>query len=524
MKKFAKLIDQIYFTSSNLTKLALLKSYFSITPDPDRGYAVAAIIGALELKLLKRTLIKEILYPQVDPYLFELSYDYLGDFAETVAYMWPDSPEAGSCALSLTETVTILSTAAAAELKKIVHDFLNQCTPTERWALLKLGLSNLRIGVSARLIKKALAEYGEKDINEIEEIWHTLSPPYLELFAWLEHKAPKPSTAEKIFFHPIMLSHPLSEKELAKLDLNEFYIEWKFDGIRVQLSYYKGQKALFTRTGENISHTFPDALLYIQSDVVLDAELVVKNAENFGSFNELQKRLNRKKTSKALLDTSPAHLILYDILAIEGEDLRSLPLAQRRLKLQAWYEAHPAVNMTLSPLLSFTDQQSLLTLRDLSASSYDSTTEGLMLKRKDSSYIGGRPAGLWFKWKRNPLLIDAVLMYAQRGHGKRSSYYSDYTFGLWQDDKFLPIGKAYFGFTDEEMKQLDKWIRHHTVNKFGPVREVEKALVLEIAFDAVHLSKRHKSGYALRFPRINRIRWDKPLAEVEPLAILAQFL
>ncbi len=239
-------------------------------------------------------------------------------------------------------------------------------------------------------------------------------------------------------------------------------------------------------------------------------------------FNDLQQRLNRKVVTKKLLHELPAGLILYDILSLNQTDLRHLPLIERREKLQAWVAAQRAPNILLSDLLI--PQASLHELKKSVLAENHPAVEGVMIKHKESPYLAGRPKGHWYKWKRDPLLIDAVLMYAQRGHGKRSSYYSDYTFGLWQNEQLLPIGKAYFVFTDEELMQLDKWIRHNTIERFGPVREVKKALVLEIAFDAVNLSSRHKSGVALRFPRIHRIRWDKPAQEADLLESLYQLI
>jgi DNA ligase-1 len=220
----------------------------------------------------------------------------------------------------------------------------------------------------------------------------------------------------------------------------------------------------------------------------------------------------------------PGHIILYDALGIEGRDLRSLPLVERKAEMRRWFAAAKPLGMELAEPLVFSSPGELQALRAEAARLASPHIEGLMLKRLDSAYVPGRPKGQWFKWKRDPLLVDAVVMYAQRGTGKRSSFYSDYTFGLWHNGALSPIGKAYFGFTDEELRELDKWVRNNTIARFGPVREVEKALVLEVAFDAVHRSTRHKSGVALRFPRINRIRWDKPARDADELQALAKLL
>jgi DNA ligase-1 len=239
------------------------------------------------------------------------------------------------------------------------------------------------------------------------------------------------------------------------------------------------------------------------------------------SFNDLQQRLNRKVPSAAMLAEYPAWVRLYDILDEAGEDLRALPFDARRRRLEQWYGAGPRPLLDLSPLVPFADWDELRRYREAARAR---GIEGLMLKRGDSAYVSGRPKGPWFKWKRGALTIDTVLMYAQRGHGKRSSFYSDYTVGAWRDGGLVPVGKAYSGFTDAELKQLDRWVRDHTVERYGPVREVSPKLVLEIAFDSVHRSTRHKSGLALRFPRVHRIRWDKPAAEADTVETLERLL
>ena len=237
-------------------------------------------------------------------------------------------------------------------------------------------------------------------------------------------------------------------------------------------------------------------------------------------FNDLQQRLNRKSPDARMLRDYPAAVRLYDMLREGDTDLRPLPFAERRRRLEAWY-GMPQPGLDLSPMIAFADWQALKALR---AGARERGIEGVMLKRADSAYVAGRPKGPWFKWKRGALTIDAVLMYAQRGHGKRSSFYSDYTFGTWQGDTLVPVGKAYSGFTDEELRRLDKWVRDNTINRYGPVREVVPGLVLEIAFDSVHRSNRHKSGVAIRFPRVHRIRWDKPYREADTLATLEQLM
>jgi DNA ligase-1 len=307
----------------------------------------------------------------------------------------------------------------------------------------------------------------------------------------------------------------------------DFRAEWKWDGIRVQLVADGDQRRIYSRGGEEIGKAFPDILDAMNFAAVLDGELLVaepgtSDPVEVASFNKLQQRLNRKTVTPRMLEEFPAHVRLYDLLDEQGEDLRAFPFDQRRQRLEAWLRAHPHPRFDLSPLIPFETWGELAELR---AKARSEAIEGLMLKRGDSLYMTGRVKGPWFKWKRDPLTIDAVVMYAQRGHGKRSSFYSDYTFGCWRDDgqggqEMVPVGKAYFGFTDAELKQLDKWVRDHTRSRFGPVREVEIGLVVEVAFDSVQRSTRHKSGVALRFPRISRLRWDKPAAEADRLETL----
>ncbi len=526
MRAFAELLDRLYFSHSNLAKSALLKDYLRQTPDPDRGWAVAAISGGLSFDLFKRSLVRDVILERTDPTLFALSYDYVGELSETVAHLWPSPPEP-PCPRELPplhEVIAEFRRRTKPEIRAYLTGLLDVSIPAQRWALLKLGTQSLRVGVSARFLKRVLADYGGVSLADVEEVWHGLTPPYEELFDWLEGHAPKPDTAEQVVFHPVMLANALDDADIGLITPDEFQVEWKYDGIRVQLVSLAAGKALFSRTGDEISAAFPDLLETVDFHAVLDGELVVRANGAIGSFNELQQRLNRKAPSAKLIAEAPAHLILYDVLRLGGQDLRALPLTERREHLDRWFIEQAPRAMDLAVPLPFDRPESLSRLRASAPELAGPYVEGLMLKRKSSPYIAGRPQGQWYKWKRDPLLVDAVLMYAQRGSGKRSSFYSDYTFGLWRDGELLPVGKAYFGFTDEELRQLDRWVRNNTISRFGPVREVEKALVFEVAFDSVHASTRHKSGVAMRFPRINRIRWDKPAEEADQLEALEKLI
>ncbi|MBV9735594.1 MAG: cisplatin damage response ATP-dependent DNA ligase [Acidisphaera sp.] len=523
MIAFADLLERLLFTPGRNAKIALLRRYFATQPDPDRGYGLAAVTGELSFAAAKPGLIRDLAAERTDPVLFAWSHDYVGDLAETVALMWPAAKTDGVTP-ALAEVVETLHTAPKPTLPGIVAGWLDASDASVRLALLKLITGGLRVGASARLAKIALAEIAQGRIapDEIEEVWHGLAPPYADLFAWIEGRGERPDPADAPVFRPMMLAHPLEAADLAVLDAQAFRAEWKWDGIRVQLVSTNGGRRVFSRGADDISAAFPEILDAMSFRAVLDGELLVLRDGVVAPFADLQQRLNRKTPGPGMLRDFPAGVRLYDILFDGIEDLRPLPFDARRLRLEQWYARERPQRMDLSEMIGFADIPALSAIRDGARAA---SIEGLMLKRGDSPYVPGRPRGQWWKWKRDPLTIDAVVMYAQRGHGKRSSYYSDYTFGLWRDDgaggqELVPVGKAYSGITDQELLFLDRWVRNHTIARFGPVREVEKTLVLEIAFDAAQLSGRHKSGVALRFPRIARLRTDKPASEADRLDAL----
>ncbi|WP_315783066.1 MULTISPECIES: ATP-dependent DNA ligase [unclassified Bradyrhizobium] len=618
MNRFAELLDRLAYEPGRNNKLRLLTSYFREVEDPDRGYALAALTGALSFKHAKPALIRDLIAARTDPVLFALSYDYVGDLSETVALMWSKggahqqqlvsgypppqpSPTRGegaelrlelaartasnsdsaidntipSTALSvpsplvgegqgggsptggpsnqpppghnnpppptLTEVVTTLRTLGKTEMPKQLAQWLDELDETGRWALLKLVTGALRIGISARLAKTAAAALGDKDPHEVELIWPGLAPPYLDLFAWLEGRGDKPVNRDPAPFRPVMLAHAVEDDDFAGMTAADYIAEWKWDGIRVQA--VSGREAdgrmvtrLYSRSGEDITASFPDLLPSLHLPGALDGELLVVRDQRVQSFNVLQQRLNRKTVSPKLMKDYPIHLRAYDLLGDEENDLRELPFVERRARLDAFIRRLGDPRVDLSPTIAFASWDELKAARanPASAGAGDDAeaVEGVMLKRRDALYLPGRPKGQWWKWKRDPHIIDAVLMYAQRGHGKRSSYYSDYTFGVWTageaGDQLVPVGKAYFGFTDEELLQIDRFVRRNTTEKFGPVRHVvhepEQGLVLEVAFEGLQKSPRHKSGVAMRFPRINRLRWDKPPRDADRLETLERML
>ena len=616
MNRFAELLDRLAYEPGRNNKLRLITAYFRKVEDPDRGYALAALTGALSFKHAKPGLIRDLIADRTDPVLFALSYDYVGDLSETAALMWPKavdrevslrgypspqpSPTRGEGAArsskqrslktrkaetpvtstlpvpsplvgegqgggyrehgddgddqrrhsrhnnppppTLAEVVTTLRTLGKTELPKQLARWLDELDETGRWALLKLVTGAMRIGISARLAKTAAAALGDKDAHEIELMWPGLTPPYLDLFAWLEGRAAKPVNLDPAPFRPVMLAHAIEDTDFADLDADDFIAEWKWDGIRVQAVSGRHQRGnvlarLYSRSGEDITKSFPDLLPSLHLPGAIDGELLVLRGGRVQTFNVLQQRLNRKLVSPKLLKEYPIHLRAYDLLGEGDADLRALPFAERRKRLEAFIAKLDDDRVDLSPTIAFDSWDALRAARadpvSAGAGEDAEAVEGVMLKHRDAPYLPGRPRGQWWKWKRDPHLIDAVLMYAQRGHGKRSSYYSDYTFGVWTSsggdgDELVPVGKAYFGFTDEELLQIDRFVRRNTTEKFGPVRHVvhepDQGLVLEVAFEGLARSPRHKSGVAMRFPRINRLRWDKPPREADRLEMLERML
>jgi DNA ligase 1 len=540
MNRFAALLDRLAYEPRRNAKIALISAFFRSTLDPERGYALAAMTGELSFPQAKAGLIRQLINERTDPVLFALSYDYVGDLSETVALLWGDT-STESAPPTLSVVVELLATAHKSMLPVHLKTWLDGLNETGRWALLKLITGGLRIGVSARLAKTAVAELGALDPDAVEQVWHGLSPPYLELFAWVEGKGPKPESEDSAPFRPAMLAHAITDADFHKLDPHDFAAEWKWDGTRIQVS--AGQSAdgkrlvrLYSRTGEDISSAFPDLLTAMPFDGAIDGELLILIEGHVQSFNVLQQRLNRKKVTAKLIAEFPAHIRAYDLLVDGTEDIRALPLIERRQRLETRLSGLKTPKLDLSQTVPFETWEQLAAARtnpfDAGAGVDSGAVEGCMIKRLDSPYLPGRPKGLWFKWKRDPMNIDAVLMYAQRGHGKRASFYSDFTFGVWRagthGDELVPVGKAYFGFTDEELVQLDRFVRKHTVDRHGPVRVVtanaDTGLVFEVAFEGINHSPRHKSGVAMRFPRISRIRWDKPTREADRLETLEQMI
>ena len=551
MRAFAAMLDRLSLTGGRNAKLTIVRDYLAGAPDPDRGYALGALTGDLVFTDAKPAMIRAAIESRMDPVLFGWSRDYVGDTAEAVALAWPAREPPPSAdgrndpKPTLSEVVETLRSTSRAGVPRLLEDWLDVLSATERWALLKLLTRELRVGLNARLAKAAAAalsearthEAGQPELepitaSDVEEVWHAVAPPYVELFSWLEGRGERPKADFAGRFRPVMLSVALDEEvDFGKLDPADYAAEWKWDGIRVQAVHEAGVRRLYSRTGEDVSRSFPDVLEALDFEGAIDGELLVVREGEVAPFADLQQRLNRKTVDAKALAAFPAAIRAYDILADGAEDTRPLPFRERRARLEAFVQRSASSHIDLSALVPFENWEALAALRTdpASAGAQAGAVEGMMLKRWDSTYTAGRPKGPWFKWKRDPHLVDAVMMYAQRGNGRRSSFYSDYTFGVWDaEGKLTPVGKAYGGFTDAELVLLDKFVRDHTVERFGPVRGVRAGkdfgLVLEVAFEGLQRSARHRSGVAMRFPRINRIRWDKPAAEADTLESLELLL
>lgn len=516
MQAFAALVTQLGYTRSRNTKVALIARYLQDTPDPDRGWALAALTGEADFSAVKASAVRKMAMERVDPELFRLSRDFVGDTAETVALIWPE-PGLSPNDLRLAHAVEALSTVNRTDAPALLAAYMDRLDSDGRYALIKLATGAMRVGISARLAKTAFAQAFGLNVDMVEEVWHALRPPYHSLFAWGQG-GPRPDPEGTPYFRPFMLAHPLDQ---GSVDLADYAAEWKWDGIRIQIARVGSEVKLFSRGGDDISAAFPDISDHMPIEGVFDGELLVRGDAQMGqaaSFNALQQRLGRKTVSAKMLAQAPAFVRLYDLLIDGSDDLRGHPWQVRRTRLEQRMAALPADRFDLSQTIDARDFTELGRIRD---GARDAAIEGVMLKRRDSLYVPGRRVGLWYKWKRDPLSADCVMMYAQRGSGKRSSFYSDYTFGCWTaEGDLVPVGKAYSGFSDAELKWLDTFVRQNTIGRFGPVREVEKTLVLEVAFDSVHASKRHKSGIAMRFPRISRLRRDKPAAEADTVQTL----
>ena len=414
MNRFAELLDRLVLTPARNGKLTLLVDYFRAVEDPDRGYALAAITGDLSIAAVKPAMLRTLIAERMDPVLFGYSYDYVGDLAETVSLVWPDPPPHSkpNHEPTLGDVVGSLQSASRSDGPTVLARLLDSASIEARFAIIKLVTGGLRIGVSARLAKQALADFGNVEVSEIEELWHGLKPPYAELFAWLEGKAPKPEKAAKAPFRPVMLSNPIEDRDLEKLDPADYAAEWKWDGIRVQAVSEGGIRRLYSRTGDDVSGAFPDLVDAMNFSAALDGELLVGDPrEATGTFSDLQQRLNRKTVSPKIRDRFPSFMRCYDILQLGEEDLRPLPFTERRKHLESFIATLDPSRFDISPLAPFSSWEAL---NDMRCNPPHPVIEGVMLKKLDSAYLVGTPEG--------PLVqVEARPAYGRRGTDVRAA-------------------------------------------------------------------------------------------------------
>ena len=535
MKAFAQLFQALDATTAQSAKLAALVAYLRVAPPADAAWATYFLAGGKPRQMVPTKRLKALAQEAagLPEWLFEESYQAVGDLAETIALLLPPPGDAHDLGLAawVTDHLLPLRGMAPEALADTLCMQWARLAADERLVYFKLITGAFRVGVSRLQVTQALAAVSGVDAKRIAQrlmgYTHIGTQPtaasYQALIAPESEYERQQQGGQP---YPFFLAHPLNPAlhELPALlgHPNDWLAEWKWDGIRAQLVKRAGQVWLWSRGEERLDGRFPEieqAAASLPDGCVLDGELLAwDDADNLPrAFTALQTRIQRRKPGAATLRNTPVRVLAYDLLERDGEDLRALPLQQRRVQLAEVVGALGDPRIQLSPEVDADDWQHAAQLREASR---ERGVEGLMLKRRDSVYQSGRRRGDWWKWKVEPLTIDAVLLYAQAGHGRRSTLYTDYTFGVWDGETLVPVAKAYSGLDDKEILALDRWIRAHTRERFGPVRSVSAEQVFELGFEAVNRSARHKSGIAVRFPRILRWRHDKPAAEADHLAQL----
>lgn len=525
MKQFADLITQLDQTNKTLKKVAALKAYFELASDDDKLWTIAILSHKRPKRTVKTTELKEwsAEVAQIPLWLFEETYHIVGDLAESLAKIHPNLNATSNHSLTYwIEYIKNFSTLEEATKKAAVLKAWNTLDPTERFIFNKLITGGWRIGLSQKLMTRALAQHTGIEENILSHRlmgkWSPDTTNYHQLII-------EPDPLEQVSQpYPFYLANAVEGKVADLGEVNEWQAEYKWDGIRGQLIKRKGEVFIWSRGEELVTDKFPElaALVdHLPDGVVIDGEIMGYKDGSPLNFNDLQTRIGRKNVTKAILTKVPVVLMAYDLLEHNGTDIREKPLTERRNLLEELVNNSDADQLHISQLVTANNWEELTKARAISR---ENQTEGLMLKAKNSTYKVGRKKGDWWKWKVDPLSIDAVLIYAMRGHGQRANLYSDYTFAVWNDDELVSFTKAYSGLTMAEIKAVDKYVKANTIDRFGPVRSVTPKLVFEIGFEGIAESKRHKSGVALRFPRILRWREDKPMEEANTLADLKELL
>jgi ATP-dependent DNA ligase len=524
MRRFTELYLALDASTRTSAKVAALVAYFRDAPPADAGWAAWFLTGRRFKRLVgTRDMAAAALTASGLPeWLFRASYDAVGDFAETIALVTPPPSRRGDGTLAhwVEHELAPLAGLPAPDVQARLVDAWDRLAHDERFVFGKLLTGEFRVGAAKQLVLRALAEVGGIPVTDVAHRMVGEWTPSELFWEWLRG-AGAADTAAAHRPYPFFLAHPLETDPAALGDIAQWQAEWKWDGIRAQLVVRDDGTSVWSRGEELVSAAFPEVVEAAKSlapGTVLDGELLAWTEGDVAPlpFAALQKRLNRKTAGAKLRRDVPVVMAVYDLLEQDGIDIRSEPLAVRRARLERLLPREPTLK--LSPTIVADDWPALERLR---TQSRERRAEGLMLKRRDAPYGVGRVRGPWWKWKVDPYTIDAVLVYAQAGHGRRASLYTDYTFAVWNEQgELVPFAKAYSGLDDAEIHAVDRWIRAHTLEKFGPVRQVVPSLVFELAFEGVQRSTRHKSGVAVRFPRIARWRREKPAAEADTLATL----
>ena len=520
MKKFAELFTILDQTTKTNAKIDALANYYTVSNAADALWTTALLTGRKPKRTVKTSELKlwAMELSGVSEWLFEESYQVVGDLAETITLLLPPSESQTEYSLSgIMALLKTLDKESETNRKNIIQEIWMQLSTAERFVFNKLITGSFRVGVSQQLVIKALAkQYNLIDSN----VAHRLMGNWIPETSTLQHLLFNPDIQEDLSKpYPFYLAYQLDVPIVSLNNIEDWQVEYKYDGIRGQIIVRKDELFVWSRGEELMTDKFPEfeVLKHTLPDgTVIDGEILPFNGDEPMPFHIMQTRIGRKNLSKKSLADAPLCMMCYDLLEYEGQDIRLLTLSERRkyleqliTELNLKYPSAAAV-LKLSPVFDCQTEQQLIDLRLVSR---DKMCEGLMLKHKDSLYESGRRRGKWWKWKIDPLTIDGVLIYAQRGHGRRADLYTDYTFAVWHDEELVPFTKAYSGLTDKELVEVDAWVKKHTKEKFGPVRSVTPELVFEIAFEGINPSPRHKSGVALRFPRILRWRKDKKIQD-----------
>ncbi len=525
MKRFTQLFQDIDATTSTNAKVQRLQAYFEDESAANAIWAIYLFLGKTRRRLITSRRLRDIFLHISDlpEWLFEDCYAHVGDTSEAIALLLKATPLPPQDLVNRPlhewmETIipSVKVTQSDAEIRELVIAWWSSLEPFEVFVLNKLLTGAFRVGVSDKLVVRALsAASGIAEPVLTHRLMGDVEPTgafYMQLVS--PDQAERPPSQP----YPFFLAAPLDDAKFEQeLDWSRWQAEWKWDGIRAQIIKRADQVFIWSRGEDLITHQFPeleDVFQPITNGTVLDGEILCWQGDRPMKFNALQKRLGRKRVSQALMNENPVCFMAYDLLEHNGQDIRAQPLGDRRTQLESTIQTYASSQLSLTESLVVTSFRDLQTLREHSR---ERGAEGLMIKAKDSPYLVGRKRGFWWKYKVEPMTLDAVLIYAQAGTGKRANLFTDYTFALWHNSELIPFAKAYSGLDNAEINELDKWIRRHTIEKFGPVRSVTPTHVFEIGFEGISASNRHKSGIAVRFPRILRWRKDKPITEADTL-------